>query len=140
MNFIGGPYQQGGGAGSGTGGGNYSHPRGYSADFSDDFGGGDSQPWYAGSPEKPPQTNYSNANYSNTNFSNEETNPRYSGRFDLQEEDYSSEPPLLEEIGIRFDHVWEKTQAVILINRVSSFPLSANPCPYFLFRKLETIF
>jgi hypothetical protein len=117
MNFAGGPYQQSAGAGAGgANGANYSHPRGYSSDFSDDFGGGDAEPWYAGSPEKPQQTNYSNINYSNG-----ETNARYSGRFDLQDEDYSSEPPLLEEIGIRFDHVWEKTQAVILINRVSLF-------------------
>eukprot|EP01039_Chlorochromonas_danica_P011743 gene11743-13193_t len=28
-------------------------------------------------------------------------------------EDYENEPPLLEELGIRFDHIWSKTQAVI---------------------------
>jgi hypothetical protein len=108
MSFSG-PYNQGG---------NPSHPRAYSSDFSDDFG--ETDPWYsqAGSPEKPlqQQMNYSNESYSNP----VEINPRYSGRFDLQEQDYSSEPPLLEEIGIRFDHIWEKTQAVILLNQVSS--------------------
>ena len=29
------------------------------------------------------------------------------------EEDYDNEPPILEELGIRFDHIWSKTQAVI---------------------------
>ena len=28
-------------------------------------------------------------------------------------DDYDNEPPLLEELGIRFDHIWSKTQAVI---------------------------
>lgn len=28
-------------------------------------------------------------------------------------EDFEHEPPLLEELGIRFDHIWSKTQAVI---------------------------
>jgi hypothetical protein len=29
------------------------------------------------------------------------------------DEDYDNEPPLLEELGIRFDHIWTKTQAVV---------------------------
>lgn len=29
------------------------------------------------------------------------------------EEDYDNEPPLLEELGIRFDQIWSKTQAVV---------------------------
>ena len=29
------------------------------------------------------------------------------------DDDYENEPPLLEELGIRFDHIWSKTQAVI---------------------------
>lgn len=33
-------------------------------------------------------------------------------------EDYDNEPPLLEELGIRFDHIWSKTQAVLYINKV----------------------
>lgn len=111
MSYSGGPYQQGGG--------NPSHPRGYSSDFSDDFGG-DSDPWFAGSPEKSAQVNYSTKDNYSMSYSNNEINTHYSGRFDLQEDDYSSEPPLLEEIGIRFDHIWEKTQAVILINKVLS--------------------
>ena len=31
----------------------------------------------------------------------------------LDEDDYDNEPPLLEELGIRFDHIWTKTQAVV---------------------------
>ena len=29
------------------------------------------------------------------------------------DDDYENEPPLLEELGIRFDHIWMKTQAVV---------------------------
>jgi protein YIPF5/7 len=29
------------------------------------------------------------------------------------EDNYEDEPPLLEELGIRFDHIWSKTQAVV---------------------------
>lgn len=121
MSFSGGPYQQQGGGG----GGNYAHPRGYSSDFSDDFGG-DSEPWFSGSPEKSAQVNYSSNEKYPTTYSNNENNTRYSGRFDLQEDNYSSEPPLLEEIGIRFDHIWEKTQAVILLNKVGYTSFSVN--------------
>lgn len=35
-------------------------------------------------------------------------------------EDYSNELPLLEELGIRFDHIWSKTQAVILPTKTIS--------------------
>ena len=28
-------------------------------------------------------------------------------------DDFDNEPPLLEELGVRFDHIWSKTQAVI---------------------------
>lgn len=30
------------------------------------------------------------------------------------DEDYENEPPLLEELGINFEHIWSKTLAVIL--------------------------
>ncbi len=33
-------------------------------------------------------------------------------------EDFDNEPPLLEELGIRFDHIWSKTQAVLYVNKV----------------------
>lgn len=31
----------------------------------------------------------------------------------MGDDDYDNELPLLEELGIRFDHIWSKTQAVI---------------------------
>ncbi len=34
-------------------------------------------------------------------------------------DDYDNEPPLLEELGINFDHITKKTQAVLYINKVS---------------------
>uniref|UniRef100_K3WQV6 Protein YIPF n=1 Tax=Globisporangium ultimum (strain ATCC 200006 / CBS 805.95 / DAOM BR144) TaxID=431595 RepID=K3WQV6_GLOUD len=33
---------------------------------------------------------------------------------DPDDEDYSNEPPLLEELGINFEHIWLKTQSVLL--------------------------
>jgi hypothetical protein len=36
-------------------------------------------------------------------------------------EDYETEPPLLEELGIRFDHIWSKTQAVVNPTQVCRF-------------------
>jgi len=41
----------------------------------------------------------------------------------VEEEDYANEPPLLEELGIRFDHIWTKTQAVININKSISMTI-----------------
>lgn len=38
------------------------------------------------------------------------TLPGYSLDFD---DEFENEPPLLEELGIRFDHIWNKTQAVL---------------------------
>jgi hypothetical protein len=37
--------------------------------------------------------------------------------FNEENEDYENEPPLLEELGIRFDHIWTKTQAVLYIQK-----------------------
>lgn len=40
---------------------------------------------------------------------------RMSGRvLEEDDEDYDNEPPLLEELGINFEHIWSKTLAVIL--------------------------
>lgn len=33
---------------------------------------------------------------------------------DDDDEDYDNEPPLLEELGINFEHIWSKTLAVIV--------------------------
>jgi hypothetical protein len=37
------------------------------------------------------------------------------------DEDYSNEPPLLEELGIRFDHIFHKTQAVMIPMKVGNY-------------------
>lgn len=36
------------------------------------------------------------------------------GPIEEDDEDYANEPPLLEELGINFEHIWSKTSAVIL--------------------------
>lgn len=41
------------------------------------------------------------------------------------EEDYSNEPPLIEELGINFAHIWMKTKTIILPIKVCS---SRLPC------------
>ena len=53
--------------------------------------------------------------YSNFFFSNPTQN---NNKDTIELEDYSNEPPLLEELGIRFDHIWEKTKVVILPTKV----------------------
>lgn len=88
-------------------------------------------PWYSG-PSSPQQNHdpaananpyAGNNNYGN-NFGNNFGNyapgqfPYMAGNMPPMQygedgEDYENEPPLLEELGIRFDHIWSKTQAVI---------------------------
>jgi len=41
------------------------------------------------------------------------------GAYYDDDEDYSNEAPLLEELGVNFDHIWTKTQSVILPIKVS---------------------
>lgn len=36
------------------------------------------------------------------------------------DENFDNEPPLLEELGIRFDHIWNKTQAVMYLRKVTT--------------------
>jgi hypothetical protein len=48
--------------------------------------------------------------------------PSSSGEFQEDLEDYSNEPPLLEELGVRFDHIFTKTQAVIIPTKVRKSP------------------
>ena len=79
-------------------------------------GGQDADPWYSGSAAESPSSDagrassfdYSGAfnmmgssNVANTTFSSSDV-------------DYEGEPPLLEELGIHFDHIWAKTQAVLI--------------------------
>ena len=72
--------------------------------------------WFSGEPDSPSQANYSGGNqYSyannNTGISSYHDPGAMSNGQDY--EDFDNEPPLLEELGIRFDHMWSKTQAVI---------------------------
>ena len=88
-------------------------------------------PWFTASPEGSPvntHTNHFNA-FNNPqmpvnsypphagmqmNSNAMATNTMYVG------DDYENEPPLLEELGINFDHIWMKTQAVANPKTVSS--------------------
>lgn len=49
---------------------------------------------------------------------NNEMNLMLSGNYSEDVDDYSNEPPLLEELGIRFDHIFLKTQAVMIPTKV----------------------
>lgn len=63
--------------------------------------------WYSSSPTTSPQSqgghNMNYNQYNNTAAVSQEE----------EEEDYENEAPLLEELGIRFDHIWDKTKVVI---------------------------
>ena len=69
---------------------------------------------------------------------NDEMNLMYSREED--NEDYSNEPPLLEELGIRFDHIFTKTQAVIMPTKVSILSLQDSSSLSFLVRRSMSIF
>ena len=87
--------------------------------------------WYSaqGEPESPSAAysssaaygNYNNNAYPTTGY-NDQINPQQGG----YEEDYDNELPLLEELGVRFDHIWAKTLAVI-------HPFKVISTFYFLF-------
>ena len=74
-------------------------------------------PWYTSSsgPESPSESHGYASNKSSTPLN---TQPSYMVRNSFEEDDFSNEPPLLEELGIRFDHIWNKTQAVIMPTKV----------------------
>mmetsp|Transcript_4962 Transcript_4962/g.7582 ORF Transcript_4962/g.7582 Transcript_4962/m.7582 type:complete len:249 (-) Transcript_4962:84-830(-) len=92
---------------------NYSSPAegygNYGSDFSDFDGTSNEDPWYSKSPDKPGASTPDIPRYG----SGDDMSSGYTGRFDA-DEDYENEAPLLEELGIRFDHIWSKTQAVII--------------------------
>jgi hypothetical protein len=74
-------------------------------------------PWYKSSPQSSPQgapQQPSSSFYQPSNVSYN-SNPAGAG---YGEEDYENEPPLLEELGIHFDHILAKTQAVLYLNKV----------------------
>lgn len=73
-------------------------------------------PWYKSSPQASPIGTNTTQNFYNYNTApNDYSNPQ---SFGTAEEDYDNEPPLLEELGINFDHIWTKTQAVLYLNKV----------------------
>mmetsp|Transcript_23821 Transcript_23821/g.39770 ORF Transcript_23821/g.39770 Transcript_23821/m.39770 type:complete len:270 (-) Transcript_23821:226-1035(-) len=87
-------------------------------------------PWYTNSANDSPTSDYANSggqartfeynNYGNSNSSSNNygaggkvSNDDVNRSLLQDEEDYSNEPPLLEELGIHFDHILLKTQAVL---------------------------
>jgi hypothetical protein len=75
---------------------------------------GDSQPWFTGG------GSYSPHDSTNMNFGHSTDSQRVLTSF-VVEDDYENEPPLLEELGIRFDHIQSKTLAVLYPRNVSLF-------------------
>ena len=65
-------------------------------------------PWFSQPPGSPDRLNGDNSTMQPQTTRYEQPNhPGY------DTEDFDNEPPLLEELGIRMDHIWNKTQAVI---------------------------
>ena len=88
------------------------------------FYGQQEDPWYSNSGQESPASDNSRG----PSFD-------YSGSFNMMgsgmqadstlasEVDYENEPPLLEELGIHFDHIWAKTQAVLIPTKVEPVKL-----------------
>lgn len=92
---------------------------------------GQEDPWFEArnGPQQPPGSNFPQygagaLGFTSTGFGKPQynNNPQsYAADMDgrspgdtmMGDNDYENEPPLLEELGIRFDHIWSKTQAVI---------------------------
>ena len=79
--------------------------------------------WYTPEQSAVPASNNNGNYYYNNNaaYGNDYQNNIASAPFGVVEEDYDNEPPLLEELGIRFDHIWSKTQAVVHPFKVAAF-------------------
>lgn len=95
-------------------------------------------PWFTQSPQPsptaanvaPPQQQSNAFNYNQFGYNpypsnnyNSNVNPASNSSFQYEpnfSEDYENEPPLLEELGIRFDHILAKTQAVLYLHKVTS--------------------
>ena len=91
----------------------YSQPQPQST-FSND------EQWYSTDGESPKSNTYNNNmnSYGGSGYNNSGSMNTYAVNGSI-EEDYDNEAPLLEELGIRFDHIWSKTQAVIHPLKVS---------------------
>ena len=92
------------------------------------FDGGQEENWYQNSGSPSPQAEGKSAfNYSgydmqnNLPTQNTSIGLNFGVTSNTYEEDYENEPPLLEELGIRFDHIWHKTQAVMYPVKVRHF-------------------
>jgi hypothetical protein len=104
---------------------NTSNQGDFGSDFGDfDSGTGGEDPWYSKSPEKSTSAygQQESDMYGRSSSTGDEMNAQYTGRFDI-EEDFGDEPPLLEELGIRFDHIWSKTQAVLVPTKVLTYQI-----------------
>lgn len=73
-------------------------------------------PWYSSAPV--PESPSNGYGYSDFNAVKAPTAPLRVDTVQFDDDDFSNEPPLLEELGIRFDHIWSKTQAVLLPTKV----------------------
>lgn len=89
-------------------------------------GGGGNEDWYTSGRESPM---YSYGNYREPMDANQQLNVASSST-NPDEEDYENEPPLLEELGIRFDHILSKTQAVINPTKVRISTVSISLSRY----------
>jgi len=83
-------------------------------------------PWFTASPTSSGQNlaEYGDSMFGQTQSINNNNNNNLTSNYNYNaynnsgvnnmamEEDYENEPPLLEELGIRFDHIWAKTEAV----------------------------
>lgn len=83
------------------------------------FAGQQDDPWYSSSGQESPASDSNRAaafDYSST-FNMMGTGNQVNSTLG-SEVDYENEPPLLEELGIHFDHIWAKTQAVLIPTKV----------------------
>jgi len=78
-------------------------------------------PWYSSGngPESPTDDSFGYSNFT-PNAGPVKSQPSLVDNTTDDNDDYSNEPPLLEELGIRFDHIWSKTQAVVLPTKTIS--------------------
>ena len=76
-------------------------------------------PWYSSS--QGPESPTDNYGYSNFNALKTSQPPIRVDSGIFENDDFSNEPPLLEELGIRFDHIWSKTQAVLIPTKVHDY-------------------
>lgn len=83
-------------------------------------GQGDSDPWYSSSANESPSSDSNRQSYDFSNYGQSMGGGNDVNNALASEEDYLNEPPLLEELGIHFDHIWAKTQAVLIPTKVCS--------------------